>query len=143
MIIDIDGLISQLKKCVNAKRTNGVCDKCEYRGLDCAINDAIDLLHTYDKYFDKFGWKSVMDCPPSDDTGKCIVAYRGVISNGYNTMIAYWCPKIGKRYPFEFDSEYKDRKDGGWVVPDSEEDWELTGVDYYMKIPDVPMEDDL
>lgn len=70
-----------------------------------------------------------------------LVTCKNVVGNGYSFMFAYWTHDIGKQYPFYWEEEYGNRVGGGWIVADSEGDWELTGVEYYMEIPELPKEE--
>lgn len=85
-------------------------------------------------------WISTKERLP-DKGGQCLVAYYGFAgSDIIYYRLAWWEPEISEAYPFRYRSDYEGRAGGGWVIDDSEEDWELIGVEWWCEI-DSPVEE--
>ena len=73
--------------------------------------------------------------------GKYLIAWRLCKEYQMHVSLANWTPDIAHSYPFEYDTDYIGRTGGGWVISDSEEDYEMTGVEYWTEIPELPEEE--
>ena len=84
-------------------------------------------------------WIKTSDKIPNE-AGRYLVAWRLNKDYQFVYSLAYWEPDIANSYPFMYDSNYKGRTGGGWVCTSSEDDYELTNVECWMKIPLLPIE---
>ena len=84
-------------------------------------------------------WISVEERLPKK-AGKYLVLWRLGKDFAFVYSIAFWVNNIAKEYPFKYYENYKERKGGGWIMPHSEEDFELTGVEYWIELPNLPEE---
>lgn len=79
-------------------------------------------------------WISTKDRLP-DEERQYLTAYHGFAGGDIiYYRLAWWEPEISEAYPFRYRSDYEGRAGGGWVVFGSDEDWELTGVEWWCEI---------
>lgn len=84
-------------------------------------------------------WISTKERLP-DKGGKYLTACRGYSKENIYYYIAWWEPEISEVYPFKYREDYEGRAGGGWVINDSEGDWELRGVEWWCEI-ESPVEE--